>query len=983
MSNNNEKTISMPKPGFGVRGFVGLLIFSVVLLASLMFVAIGYWMISKIEETAANDQVVKIQEAVKYRIERSLRTPVLPFVFALAQGTLPEAWTLENRLQRLPLAYSILAQSPVTLDIMVGYDNGDYILIRSLASEQERAFYDAPSDARFVVSSAEHSFSPAKFERLFYDKDMKLLLHRLLGPQDYDPRERAWYKAAMASNELVEVGPLLFSVMPVAGMIYAKKSSSGRAVVAITIDLLEVSAHLSETLPTPSSQLALLRPNGTLIAAVNGTQGNNGAQGNSITRRHDVIQTLADLPPSMTAGVRAYFDGVRQRFDFRDAAGRSWAVSIEELTFLDGPREVMALGIPLDELPQSALDYLRYTTIGMGGILLLAGSLLIVVARRIERPLRALTRSMHDVELGGAGEMDEGNSGLAEIRALSEGVRHMKSDVEKLLSIAEVISAESDFEVLLGRILQETLAVTKVDGGMILLLGSHGVSSSEGCICWAHGSGAGRFFRMENISPKAKETGIRKLLHNKLTQISVTRGTHQDLTEYLATGFNDPAVERIDVVCLPLHNREREQLGALALFKAIKPAGQSFQPQQIAFIEAIANTTAIALEKQSLIKAEIEMRNAAISIIAEAIDTKSHYTGGHCHRVPVVFNMLLEAACAADEGPLKDFMLDASGWEEAKLAAWLHDWGKVATPEYIVDKATKLETKYDRIHEIRTRFEVLKRDAEIAALRAILDGADAKTEFSKLAETQAGLDDDFAFVASCNTGAEYLDDATIIRLATIAGRTWQRTLDKRLGLSREELSRMDRVFDPPLPVTEQLLMDSPEHLIKRAAKDKISVDNRWGFTLDSPPYLYNRGELYNLSVRQGTLTEEDRYKINEHIMQTIIMLEALPLPKELRNVPEIAGAHHERVDGKGYPRGLVREEMSWRARMLAIADIFEALTTADRPYKPSKPLSEVLAIMAKMKAEGHIDPDLYDLFLDARIPQRYAGQYLSPEQNDA
>ncbi|MCL2657985.1 MAG: GAF domain-containing protein [Betaproteobacteria bacterium] len=975
MSNNNARTVSIPKYRFGLRGLVGLLLFSVVLLAGLTLVTIGYWMISKMEETTANEQVVSIQNTVKQKIEYSTRRSVRPFVHALAQGILPESWTLEDRLQKLPLAHSILEQSPVTMDILVGYANGDFFLVRTLASDEDRAFYNAPSGSHYVVSSSEHRFSPAKFTQLFYDKNLNLLTSRAGGPRNYDPRKRNWYTSAMRTNELVESGPLMFDVMPVAGMFYAQKTSNGKAVIAITVDLLEVSNYLAETLPTPGSKLALLRPDGTLIASANSSHRNGAA-------RRDVIQTRADLPPSLKAGVQAYLDGARRSFNYRDLAGRSWAISTEEFALTGKPTVVTVLAIPLDELPHSALDYLRYAIIGMGCLLLIVGALQFIVTRSITRPLRALARSMHDTKWGDAKEAARYDSNLAEISALSDGIRHMKSDLGKLLSIAETINAESDFGILLGRILQETLAVTQVDGGMIFLLDSYGAAFSEGCICWTHDTGSARILRMEDVPQETQETGIKKLLRSKLTQISIARDTHQGLAEYLAPGFDDPTVERIDMICVPLHNQEREQLGVLALFRAIKPAAQTFQPQQIAFIEALANTTAVALEKQSLIKAQIKMRDTSVRIIAEAIDAKSPYTGGHCHRVPIIFQMFLEAACTTSEGPLKDFTLDAGGWEESRLAAWLHDWGKVGTPEYIVDKATKLETKYDRIHEIRTRFEVLKRDAEIAALRAILAGADAQAEFEKLAETWAGLDDDFAFVASCNTGTEYLNDAAIARLRSIAGRTWQRTLDKRFGLAREELARIAHTPNAPLPVTEQLLMDRPEHLIERGPGDKIPANNPKGFKLHTPPYLYNLGELYNLSVRRGTLTEEDRYKINDHITQTINMLEALPLPKELRNVPEIAGAHHERVDGKGYPRGLVREQMSWRARMLAIADIFEALTAADRPYKPSKPLSEALAIMAQMKAEGHIDPDLYDLFLAAGIPQRYAKQHLPPGQND-
>ena len=324
--------------------------------------------------------------------------------------------------------------------------------------------------------------------------------------------------------------------------------------------------------------------------------------------------------------------------------------------------------------------------------------------------------------------------------------------------------------------------------------------------------------------------------------------------------------------------------------------------------------------------------------------------------------------------PFRDFTLGEEDWEAVHIAAWLHDCGKVTTPEYIVDKATKLEALYDRIHEIRMRFEVLKRDAEIACWQAIAGGADEATARAALAAAWALLDEEFAFVAACNEGGEEMDPARIERLQRIAARTWLRTLDDRLGVSPDELRRKGPVV--ALPVREALLADKPEHRVARSAEELIPADNPWGFRLRVPALRYNRGELANLSIGRGTLTDEDRYKINEHIVQTIRMLDELPFPRHLKAVPEIAGGHHEKMDGSGYPRGLTREQMSPVARMMAIADIFEALTAVDRPYKKGKTLSEAIGIMARMRDAGHIDPDLFALFLTSGVYRQYAERYM-------
>jgi hypothetical protein len=344
--------------------------------------------------------------------------------------------------------------------------------------------------------------------------------------------------------------------------------------------------------------------------------------------------------------------------------------------------------------------------------------------------------------------------------------------------------------------------------------------------------------------------------------------------------------------------------------------------------------------------------------------------------------MLARAACAEQEGPFAEFALNDEQWEELHIAAWLHDCGKVTTPEYVVDKATKLETLYDRIHEVRMRFEVLKRDAEIACLKAIAAGGDAGALQAGLSAQLQQLDEDFAFVAQCNEGGEFMAPERVERMQAIGRLTWLRTLSDRLGTSYEERQRKERSPEQPLPVQEPLLADKPEHLFLRSERDKLPENNPWGFKVKVPEYMYNRGELYNLCVARGTLSEEERFKINEHIIQTIIMLEKLPFPRHLRKVPEIAGGHHEKMDGNGYPKRLTRDEMSLPARMMAIADIFEALTAVDRPYKKGKTLSEAIKIMGFMKKDQHIDAELFALFLRSGAYREYAERYMPKELID-
>ncbi len=344
--------------------------------------------------------------------------------------------------------------------------------------------------------------------------------------------------------------------------------------------------------------------------------------------------------------------------------------------------------------------------------------------------------------------------------------------------------------------------------------------------------------------------------------------------------------------------------------------------------------------------------------------------------------MLVGAACETRAAPFRDFDLTEDEWYELHIAAWLHDCGKVTTPEYVVDKATKLETIYNRLHEIRTRFEVIKRDVEIDYLKSVLDGGDEEALRHERDARLAQIDEDYAFVAECNVGGEFMATEKVERLEKIAATKWTRTLDDRIGLSHDEEKRVAGSPAPALPIEESLLSDKPEHVIEREAGDLIPADNPYGFKLEIPEHKYNLGELYNLKIARGTLTAEERYKINDHIVQTIIMLEQLPFPKHLRRVPEYAGGHHETMIGTGYPKKLSKEDMSIPARCMAIADIFEALTASDRPYKKPKTLSESLKIMSFMRNDQHIDAELFELFLRSGVYRKYAEAFLAPEQID-
>jgi HD-GYP domain-containing protein (c-di-GMP phosphodiesterase class II) len=415
---------------------------------------------------------------------------------------------------------------------------------------------------------------------------------------------------------------------------------------------------------------------------------------------------------------------------------------------------------------------------------------------------------------------------------------------------------------------------------------------------------------------------------------------------YVAEGFDFAGTRAFDTkmgyrsksfLTLPMLNHENELIGVLQLINA-KGAKDNqiieFSKVSQRIGESLASQAAIALTNNKLIGQFRELFESFINLMSEAIDKKSPYNGAHCRRVPTLTMMIADAACQADYGIFKDFSLDEEERYELKIAGLLHDCGKVTTPVHVIDKATKLETIFDRIHLINTRFEILKRDAEISFLNQKMAAIESGnlSVIPELEEsfqqklTQYSSDQDFLRI--CNIGGEFMSDEYKERLQIIATYRW---------------------LDP-----------------KGVEVNFLTED-----------------EVYNLNISRGTLTAEERKIINDHIVVTIEMLEQLPYPRNLRRVPEYAGGHHERMDGKGYPKGLTREQMSLPARMMGIADIFEALSAKDRPYKKGKTLTECLQILGKMKEGNHIDPDLFDLFVSEKVYLHYANEYLDPDQIDA
>ena len=513
--------------------------------------------------------------------------------------------------------------------------------------------------------------------------------------------------------------------------------------------------------------------------------------------------------------------------------------------------------------------------------------------------------------------------------------------LNKLNKIGIALSSETDIDQLLAMILENIQDMVNADGGSLYTLTDHQTL---------------KFDIIENKSLKIKMGGISNNLITfpELPLFKEGRPNHDAIAAYCASmkesiniedayleeGFDFSEAKAFDqewgyrtqsVLAIPLIDpKENKVLGVLQLINCLDAHNQPIKFSEFSqkLAESLSSQAAVSIRNILLISKLGNLFEGLSNLINTAIDEKSPYTGGHCMRVPELTLMLAEAAHEETTGPLAAFKMNDKDRYELKIAGMLHDCGKITTPVHVVDKATKLETIFDRIELIKTRSALFKAQLKNQYLENRL--ADPKASDSlegQLSQALSQVDDDLAFLCNCNVGVE--------------------------RMRPEDIERVKEIGQQPLLGNHPLM-----------------------------PTFLSEDEVNNLTIVAGTLNPEERSIINYHIESTINLLGQLDWPDHLKNVTEYAGGHHERMDGQGYPKGLTRDQMSIQARIMGLADIFEALTASDRPYKKAMPLSQSISIMERMKERGHIDPDLFDIFLNHGLHLTYATRFLKPEQID-
>ncbi|CAN7386716.1 HD domain-containing phosphohydrolase [Acidovorax sp. LjRoot194] len=949
-----------------------VLIASVVVLAMLLLTALLVYQVGtgarQAMIDASDENAQHISQLISERVHRIV-DPADATIRLLAFDPIAAAASLPARLLRLPVLASLLEQNKLLSAVFIGYPDGQFLLLRPIRNAALRARLEAPAEAAYLLQSMarERGGASTVGRWSYYDAKLRLIDSAVRPEYRYDPRSRPWYADAAVQKAQVLTAPYVFFTTQEVGVTLSQPTDDGRAVLGLDVALTDLGTEIGSLRLMPRTEIAVVDPDLRVLAYPD--------MARVLVRSEDAgsprleLRTLSALGvPSLQAlqamGLKA---GPSHRFM---ADGEEWLAKVLPLTSPRRQGLQVLMAIPTRELLSGVNDNLRrqvWLSLGLIALMLPLGWL---AGRRVGRSLSGLAIQAQALARFDFRRAAVRRSPVREVRALGQVMDRMSETIQEFLDITHHISAESRLDLMLSSVLFELVRATSCTGGAVYL-----------------------------VEPQRAGL-LRTARYCEDPDHQSRYPDHLPMGHFINHGEPQPGDEHEDddaetashhrVLRVQLRTRDGQPLGLLVLRYRVTQGREEGREEDVhfrAFVEKLSGTLSVAIETRSLIEGQKKLFDAVIRLMADAIDAKSPYTGGHCDRVPQLAESLMQRLCDATEGPFAPVAMTDAERYEFRLGAWLHDCGKVTSPEHIIDKATKLETLHNRIHEVRMRFEVLWRDAELDYWKQQVAGVDPVRLQRELLQRRDRLQEEFAFVARCNVGGEFMDDADVHRLAAIARQVWQRHFDDRLGLSKAETARLAKVPVRPLPANEPLLADRPEHIVpwgdRRPPVEAGNPANRWGFDMTLPAQQAHLGELHNLSIRRGTLTAEDRFRINDHIVQTIVMLSGLPFPPHLARVPSIAGSHHEKLDGTGYPRRLAAADLTLADRVMTLADIFEALTAADRPYKPPKTLSESLKIMAHMVRDRHIDPEVFRFFLESGAWRDYALQFLPEAQRDA
>lgn len=894
---------------------------------------------------------------------RSEYRPAFNAVAKLSKRDIVYTETLEQRNAYFTELAMLLDLHKHVSTYRISFPNGDWFGVGILGNSLFRKKLNTPENTYYFFIN-HNSVIENKTTVFFYDDQARFIRSDELNEHQYDPRNENWFKNSI-KEKIVLSKPRYFPGLQQFGLTIHKKAENN---VVVSADILmEKLSHVLKSTAIHPSSLRVLYDEKNIVYA------SNASSLALIKKEESKIINLSDLFNSEVLNSINHIN-LDQEIQQYQNNGEHWYGKIFSVP-INAERSLnLLIAVKKSELLSSAYIIRQQTILWSFVILMLSIPCVYFISQRVSKPIQQATEQARLISTFDFSSIDHTSTKILEIANLTRSITSMKSAIENYFNLTNSISKEHDFEESIKLIGRSTAEATKATAAYLYLINDK-ETHIDPQFAWRANTQSEDISELESFALDDKK--IAKTIEHimiKKKPFENLNINQLDKQEQNKLGLNS---EQIWSITFPLFSREKQTIGAMVLVFDVKNS-EYVRNTQFSYFESLMNYTSIALEGRKMLQNQKDLLNSFIQIMASAIDTKSPYTGNHCQKVPLLTQWLAQVASDSSTPPFNDFTLNSTKKEELRIASWLHDCGKITTPEYVVDKATKLETIYNRIHEIRTRFEVLKRDAEIKQWKQVFNNTLPDEYREELEQEWQRLDEEFALIARVNVGDEFLSEQNIEKIYHIGQQTWTQTLDDSLGLAWEEKARLHNSNSHFIPLTVTLLQDNQSHLIPRTT----NIDQDPRFTLQLPEYKNNIGEIYNLSIQRGTLNNEERFTINDHIIQTIKMLEALPFPKTMKDVPKIAGGHHEKVDGTGYPMGLKAEEMPLTARAMAIADIFEALTSHDRPYKKEKTLTESLKIMSFMVKDKHIDKDLFNLFLTSGLYLKYAETHLNPEQCD-
>lgn len=908
--------------------------------------------------------------------------------------------------KNIPFMKSILDSREELMSIYTGFDNGNFHqLIHTHKSVLILENYNAPKETVYInrmIAKTDKGILKQKWQ--FLTDNLELISEREDSIFNYNPTKRPWYIKAKESNEAIFTNPYIFSSSKLPGLTCAKAFNGKQGVLGIDITLTKLSEILATHETSKDSLVWIMNSKSQLIAYKN-------LSWDKVSTENLQLPDAKEFSNPVIKNVSQQLDELKNqslyKASFVTVDNKPYIANILPMAITPGLSLNIAVATSVNEVTRNiksmAFKIVALTIIVFCILLPIA----IVLSRKIAQSFNKLSKEARKIQEFDFSSSPPIKTMLNEVHDVSENYEAMKSTIQNktknLISTQEklemlvqeglAISNEKELDKLITLSFETAQKLSNADGGVMYLKEDQKLAvellslKSESIVLGGLSKNpAPRVKVMPSITAFLAADSVLQPVCEAFNTRKIVTSSDKNFSLFPTGLENEPTDFEIhSQISVPIITQRDELLGIIQLFN---PCGgrKNENMEKICsevkdYVGFLASQVAVTLDNRNLIGSLKELFDSLVQVVASSIDAKSPYTAGHCARVPVIAEMLADAAHRTKAGPLKDFKIDSEDDKrQLWLASWLHDCGKVSTPEFVIDKSTKLETVYNRIHEIRTRFEVIYRDTIIEFYKKQSpDGLSAELSEELNSELNK-LYEEFNFVAKSNEGAEFMTDEAKEKLKKIADKKWLRHFSDKIGISSAELKRKGD-SDEKLPIEESLLSDKTEHLYQQK-NDYSNMIDAEGNSIEVPEYEYNKGEVYNLCINRGTLTAEERFKINEHTLNSLKMLEKIPFPDNLSRVVNIATEHHETLNGTGYPFKKKKENLSIETRILSIADVFEALTASDRPYKKRKTLSEALKIMTFMRKDEHIDPDLFDIFLREGVYKKYAELHLHPNQID-